>query len=119
PLVLPASFDPPNLHRLLVGHVLAVLCSGLFSAAFVLALQGVLLSILGERLFRRFSLVLQGLAISVLLMLLLLFPVLSAVVPVFLQSGSRFVLCCPPFWLLGIYNRLFEGPQALPICSRL
>jgi hypothetical protein len=119
PLVLPASFDPPNLHRLLSGHLLAVLGSGLFSAAFILALQGVLLSVLGERLFRRISLVLQGLSISVLLMLLLLFPVLSAAVPVFLQSGSRFVLYCPPFWFLGIYQRLLEGPSALPIYARL
>jgi hypothetical protein len=119
PLVLPASFDPPNLHRLLAGHILAVLGSGLFSAAFILALQGALLSVLGERLFRRISLVLQGLAISLLLMLLLLFPVLSAVVPVFLQSGSRIVLYCPPFWFLGIYQRLLEGPSALPIYARL
>ncbi|MDR3772386.1 MAG: hypothetical protein P4L26_03505 [Terracidiphilus sp.] len=119
PLVLPASFDPPNLPRLLLGHILAVLAAGLFSAVFILALQGALLAFLGERLFRRFSLILQGLSISALLMLLLLFPVLSAVVPVFLQSGSRLVRYCPPFWFLGIYQRLLEGPSALPIYTQL
>lgn len=119
PLVLPASFDPPNLPRLLAGHIFAVLASGLFSAAFILALQGVLLSALGERLFRRLSLVLQGLSISVLLMLLLLFPVLSGAVPVFIQSGSPFVRFCPPFWFLGIYQRILEGPSALPIYGKL
>ena len=62
PLVLPAAFDPPNLPRLLAGHMLAVLAAGLFSAVFILALQGLLLSILGERLFRRLSLLLQGLS---------------------------------------------------------
>ena len=62
--ILPASLDPPNLPRLLIGHVLAVLGSGLYSAAFILALQGVLLSVLGEGLFRRLSLLLQGLSIS-------------------------------------------------------
>jgi hypothetical protein len=101
-----------------------VLGSGLFSAAFILALQGVLLSVLGERLFRRISLAVQGLLISMLLMLLLLFPVLSGAVPVFLQtgllrSGSQFVIYCPPFWFLGIYQRLLEGPSALPIYTRL
>jgi hypothetical protein len=119
PLVLPASFDPPHLTRLLTGHLLAVFGSGLFSAAFVLALQGVLLSVLGERLFRRLSLMLQGLAISVLLMLLLLFPVLSGAVPVVLQSGSKYVLYFPPFWFLGFYQRLLEGSSALPVYSRL
>ena len=119
PLAIPAAFDPPNLARMLAGHIAAVLGSGLFSAAFVLATQGVLLSVLGERLFRRLSLVLQGLSISVLLMLLLLFPVLSNAVPVFLQSGERWVLWCPPFWFLGVYQRMLEGPAALPIYTRL
>ena len=119
PLVLPASFDPPNLPRLLAGHMLAVLGSGLFSAAFILAMQGTLLSVLGERLFRRISLILQGLSITVLLMLLFLFPILSGAVPVFLQSGSPFVFYCPPFWFLGIYQRLLEGPSALPIYAQL
>jgi hypothetical protein len=124
PFIMPASFDPPNLHRLLIGHILAVLGSGLFSAAFILAVQGVLLSVLGERLFRRISLTVQGLLISMLLMLLLLFPVLSGAVPVFLQtdlarSASQFVIYSPPFWFLGIYQRLLEGPSALPIYTRL
>jgi len=119
PLAIPASFDPPNLTRLLTGHILASLASGLFSAALVLSLQGVLLSVLGERLFRRVSLILQGLLISGLLMLLLLFPVLSGAVPVFLQSESSVAMFCPPFWFLGIYQRVLEGPAALPIYTRL
>jgi len=119
PLAIPASFDPPNLSRLMAGHLCAVFGSGLFSAAFILALQGVLLSVLGERLFRRLSLLLQGLSISTLLMLLLPFPVVSGAVPIFLQSGSRWVLYCPPFWFLGIYQRLLEGPAAMPIYGRL
>lgn len=117
--ILPASLEPPSLLRLLTGHILAVLASGLFSAAFILALQGVVLSLLGEALFRRLSLLLQGLSITVLLMLLLLSPALSSAVPVFLRSGSRYALYYPPFWFLGIYQRLLEGPSALPIYTRL
>jgi hypothetical protein len=118
-VVLPAAIDPPNLFGFLAGHLLAVASSGLFSAVFVLALQGVLLAALGERLFRRLSLLLQGLAITILLMLLLLFPVLSGVVPFFLTSASPNALWFPPFWFLGIYQRLMEGPSALPIYNRL
>jgi hypothetical protein len=119
PLIIPASFDPPNLTRLLSGHIVAVLASGMFSAVFVLALQGLFLAVFGENFFRRISLAVQGFSISVLLMFLLLFPVLSAAVPIFLQSGSRLVVYCPPFWFLGIYQRILEGPSALPIYTRL
>ena len=119
PVVLPAAIDPPNLPAFLAGHLLAVAGSGLFAAVLILALQGVLLAALGERLFRRLSLLMQGLAITVLLMLLLLFPVLSGAVPVFLKSHSIYVFCFPPFWFLGIYQRLKEGPSALPIYASL
>jgi hypothetical protein len=114
-LILPASLDPPNLPRFLSGHALAVAGSGLFAAAFVLVLQGVLLSLLGERWFRRISLLLQGLSISVLLMFLLLFPVLSRAAPLLLQTGSVYAFFFPPFWFLGVYQWLMEGPSALPI----
>jgi len=119
PLVLPAALDPPSVLRLLAGHIAAVLASGLFSAAFILALQGVLLSVLGERMFRRLSLILQGLSITLLLMILALFPALSSAVPFFLQSGNPLVFSCPPFWFLGIYQRVLEGPAALPIYGHL
>jgi hypothetical protein len=119
PLVLPSAIDPPNIARFLAGHLLAVTGSGLYAALFILALQGVLLSVLGERLFRKLSLLIQGLSISILLMLLLLFPVLSAAVPVLLQSGSVYSLLFPPFWFLGVYQRLMDGPTALPVYTRL
>jgi hypothetical protein len=119
PLALPAAIDPPDIFRFLAGHLLAVTCSGLFAAALILALQGLLISVLGERLFRKLSLPMQGLLISAFLMLLLLFPVLSGAVPVLLQSGSAYARYCPPFWFLGMYQRLFEGSAALPIYSNL
>ena len=113
-LVLPSAIDPPNLHRFLIAHVLSVTGSGLFAAVFVLAFQGVLLSLLGERLFRKISLLMQGLTITALLMLLLLFPVFSAVVPALIQSNSRYAFLCPPFWFLGIYQSIMEGNAAPP-----
>ena len=118
-LVLPCAMDPPDLPRFWAGHLLAVLGSGLFAAVFVLALQGALLAALGERLFRRISLLLQGVMIAALVVLLLLFPVLSGVAPVLLQSGGAFTLCFPPFWFLGVYQRVLEGPSALPVYTHL
>ena len=78
-----------------------------------------MLSLLGERLFRRISLAVQGLAVTVLVMMMLLFPVLSGVTPGLLESGNAFVRWFPPFWFLGMYQRILEGPTALPIFSDL
>jgi hypothetical protein len=117
--VLPMAMDPPNLPRFLAGHLLAVGGSGLFAAASILALQGLSICIFGERLFRKVALFLQGSAITFLVMLMLLFPVISGVVPVLLQSGSYATRCFPPFWFLGIDQCLIEGSRALPIYTAL
>jgi hypothetical protein len=119
PIVLPMSTDPPNLLRFVVGNIVAVTVSGLFASVFILALQGVLLAVAGERLFRRISLAVQGLAVAVLVVMMLLFPVLSGLTSVLLQSGTALVRWFPPFWFLGMYERILIGPAALPIFSEL
>lgn len=119
PVVLPAATDPPYLASFVAGHIVAVAGSGLFAAAFILALQGMLLSILGERLFRRISLALQGLAVTVLVVLFLLFPVLSGIAPILLRSDVGAARWFPPFWFLGMYQRLLEGPSVLPVFAEL
>lgn len=118
-LALPMAIDPPCPGRFLAGHVLAVTASGLFAAAAVLAVQGVLLAVFGAHCFRIISLLLQCLFITALLMLLFLYPTVSGALPVFMQSHRTFALYFPPFWFLGMYQRLMEGPAALPIYARL
>jgi hypothetical protein len=119
PVVLPMATDPPNLLRFVAGDVVAVAAAGLFAAAFILAAQGVLLSLLGERLFRRISLAVQGAAVAVFVVLMLLFPVLSGVTPGLLQMDNSMVRWFPPFWFLGMYQRILEGPAALPVFAEL
>lgn len=119
PFMLAASTDPANGTRLIAGDVLAAFGAGLFAALFVVAFQSVLLAVFGERFFRRLSLLVQGASISALLVLLLLFPVLSRAVPVLLQSGSVYARWFPPFWFLGVYQRILEGSSALPIYTQL
>jgi hypothetical protein len=118
-LVLPIVIDPPSFVGAVTGQFLAVAGSGMFAATFVLALEGALLATLGERLLRKAILAIQGLLITVFLMLLLLFPTLSGAVPFLLQSRSSYAIYFPPFWFLGIYQRMLEGPSTLPIYSRL
>ncbi len=118
-VALPSAIDPPSLPRFLAGHVLAVVASGLFAATFILALQGVLLFVFGERWFRRISLLVQGAILAVLLLALLLFPVYSGTTAAVLGSSESAARWFPPFWFLGMYQRLMEGPSALPIHAQL
>lgn len=119
PVVLPLATDPPSLLRFLAAHVAAVLSAGLFSAAMVLASQSVILALFGERIFRRVALLAQGSMITAFTLLLLFFPVLSGVMPRILQSAGRGVFLFPPFWFLGIYQRILDGSAAQPVFSAL
>jgi hypothetical protein len=118
-LVLPLSADPANIVRFMGGHVAAVAAGGLFAAAAIVAAQSVLLATLGERLFRKASLVLQGMTVAGLVMLLLLFPVMSGVTPGLLQSGNRLAMWFPPYWFLGIYQNALGGDEAIGVFGRL
>lgn len=113
-LVLPLSTDPPHLTVHLVSHFSAVALAGLFAAGLVLALQGTLLAVLGEKLFRRTSLLLQGVLVAAFLILLLLFPVLSGVTPALLQSNSPTSRWFPPFWFLAMFQQRLPDASNLP-----
>ncbi|MGB6157131.1 MAG: hypothetical protein WBH45_02530, partial [Acidobacteriaceae bacterium] len=119
PIVLPAAVDPPNLLRFWAAHLLAVAASGIFGAAFFLALEGILLGALGDRLFRRIALWLQGFFVLALLTLLFLYPALAGALGSVLQSKSALVFCVPSFWFLGIYERLLVGPAVSPVFVEL
>jgi hypothetical protein len=115
----PAAADLPSLARHFSAHLVAVTMSGLCIASFVLAGQGFLLLLLGEYLFRKISPFLQALSITTLLSILLLFPLVSHFIEALMTSGQRAVLYFPPFWFLGIYERLLNGRETLPVFSAL
>jgi hypothetical protein len=118
-LALPEAIDPPSLLYFLAGHVLAVAAGGIFAAACIVATQAALLFAFGERVFRKMSLLLQGGILAALLLMLLLFPVYSSATPVMLQSGEPLAFFFPPYWFLGVYQRLLGGSNALPIYTQL
>jgi hypothetical protein len=119
PVFLPAATDPPNLVSFLAGQVTAVVAAGLFAASLIVAMQSLLLAVLGERFFRKISLILQGAAVTVLVMLLLLFPVLSGVTPALLIAHNNAVLWFPPLWFLGMYQVILDNGATLPIFHQL
>jgi hypothetical protein len=118
-LFLPTISDYPNIFRHLGAHFVAVMASGLFAAAMLLSLQGILLNVLGARLFKKLSAILQGLSIMTLLIILFLYPLISRYLAPLLTSGSAAVRDFPPFWFLGLYESLLSGSSALPIFHQL
>jgi len=118
-IFLPLVAEQYNFPRHLFAHAVAVTMSGTFAATAFLALQGFLLNTVGERIFRQITPLLQGASIMALLTVLLLFPTLSGSLAPLLASGSPAVRYFPPFWFLGIYERLLAGPSALPVFHEL
>ena len=118
-VALPFIAGLPSLGRHLLAHAAAVLMSGVFAAATLLALQGVLINVVGERLFRRIAPLLQGVLLVTLLAVLFLDPLISRSMEPLLTSGSSAVRWFPPFWYLGIYERVLGGAAALPVFGRL
>src|SRR5271170_7194702 len=113
-IFFPASADLPSLTGHFFAHLVAVTMSGLCIASFILTVQGFLLILLGEYLFRKISPFVQALSITTLLTILLLFPLVSRFIETLINSGQRAVFYFPPFWFLGIYERLLDGGETLP-----
>jgi hypothetical protein len=118
-LFLPLVAELPSFLRHLLAHSTAIFASGMFGAATFLALQGILLNIVGENIFRRITPLLQGASVMLLLAILLLHPTLSRSLEPLLTSGAPTIRLFPPFWFLGIYERLLLGPSAPAIFHEL
>jgi hypothetical protein len=118
-LIFPIGAGLPSLSRHLFAHATAVIMSGAFTAATFLALQGILITILGDRLFRRITPLLQGGSIMLILAVLLLYPTLAHSLRPMLASNLPAARWFPPFWFLGVYERLLQGPSTLPMFRQL
>ncbi len=110
----PPATDLPQILRLLLAHAVAVIVAGVCAASQVLALQGMLLTLLGARLFQKISTFLQSVSMAVLLIVLFVFPVLSRSLPALIHSQTVTERSFPPFWFLGIYETILAGRAALP-----
>jgi hypothetical protein len=113
----PLLSEPPGLTRHAFAHLLAVLGSGAFAGAFFLSFQGMMVAILGERIFRTVSPVLQCIATMALLTILLLFPVSSQYLEALLHSPAAPYF--PPFWFLGVYESHVAGSSSPPVFTLL
>jgi hypothetical protein len=116
-IFFPLLAEPPQFTRHVFAHLLAVLASGAFAAGATLSLQGLILAVIGERLFRAIAPFLQALMVTMLLSILFLFPVTAQFLHVLTSLPvARYF---PPFWFLGIYETLLSGPSSLPVFPKL
>jgi hypothetical protein len=96
------------------GHFSAVMLAGLFSALTMLAIEGIVLCLLPSRWFRPISAAIQSLAITILLLLFLLYPLISRNLETLLSGSVSFAKFVPPLWFIALYEQLSDGDFTAP-----
>jgi hypothetical protein len=94
------------------AHAAACLLAGVFGALAILALGGVLLCVLGARVFRILSPLVQLLAVGALALLVLHYLRLGDSIRTQLNPPAGIVRWMPPIWFLGLYERILRGAEA-------
>jgi len=94
------------------AHLAAVLLAGVCAAFTLLAVEGLILCVLPSSWFRPVSTVLQALSITVLLLLLLLYPLIATHLEPLMQGQTTLGQWIPPLWFLGLDESLLQGSHA-------
>ena len=87
-------------------HLVVVFASGLFAALSLAAVQGVLLTVLPGKLFRRISVPIQTVMMGALVMLLFLTPLMGSSIERMVRTHNPLLYYFPGFWFAGLYERL-------------
>ncbi len=95
-----------NALDILRAHVIAVLAGGLFAAMAVAAIQGLIITVFPGRLYRRVSVALQTVLMSVLVMLFFLIPMIGFSTEYLIRHKSPLLYWFPGFWFIGFYEQL-------------
>ncbi len=112
-----AELRNPLLH--FVAHGCAVFASGGFAAASFLMLQGMMLNVFGAKSMARATPVIQAGSVVLLLAVLVMLPTITGSIEAIVMSGGWMVRCFPPFWFLGVYERLLGGAETPAVFSQL
>jgi hypothetical protein len=98
---------------MIIVHGIAVFSGCLFMILFFVALQGVLINLLGYRQFKLVSLYVQGLSTVALVCLLVLLPLIPQLLPDWEKAHSPLLYALPPMWFLGLYRTLLGTHNAI------
>ena len=105
--------------RLFLAQLTAVTAAGAFATATFLAVQGVLICVVSGRMYRVISTALQSVSVALLLTILLSLRTLYQLLPQLASSAGTPLRYFPPYWFLGIYERILGGSAALPVFFQL
>jgi hypothetical protein len=94
------------------AHFAAVTLAGICAAFSVLAVEGLALCLIPSTWFRLVSPIIQAISITVLLLLMLLFPICGSHMQPLLEGRASFAQFVPPLWFLGLYEHLQLGASA-------
>jgi hypothetical protein len=87
-------------------HAIVMVAGGLFSALSIAALQGILITFLRGKTYRRVSVSVQTALMSILVMLLALTPLIAPSMRMLVKSHSPLLIYFPGFWFIGLYEML-------------
>lgn len=108
----PVSFL--RLCAMVASHAIAVCCGCVFIFLLVVAVQGLMINILGSRAFKLASLCFQLSAMVALLLALLLLPSTSAAVPAWEKAhGGGWFFWYPPLWFVGVYETFWGSGSSV------
>jgi hypothetical protein len=102
-----------------IAHAAGVFGGALFMILGFAALQGILITVLPDRLFRRISPIIQMFSITILLTIFLIYPLIDAGIRPLASRSSELMDYFPIFWFLGLYTFLLPGGDPNPIYGAL
>ena len=91
---------------MIAAHGVAIASASAFSFLLFVALQGLLVNLLGPRAFKKVSLFVQVLGMVTLLLLLFSLPISSTLLPNGQYARSTQLIWLPPLWFMGLYQTL-------------
>lgn len=99
--------------RILASQIAATGGAAVFSFLLVAALQGVLINLTSPRIFRRISPWIQAAGMSAMIIVLLLFPVYSMLLPAAARQHAGWLWLLPPVWFTGMYDAILTPSDPL------
>jgi hypothetical protein len=91
----------------IVGHFLVCSAISVTTMLAVAGVQGILLTVLGPRLYGRASTLLQVVVVGLLAVILSWLPAMTSATPATIKGGvgaQPWILSMPPLWFLGLYE---------------
>lgn len=109
----PMGVSFKHLVWMMAVHAIAVFSGCLFMFLSFVALQGVLINLLGYSRCRKISVYVQGLATVALVCMFFLAPLIPGLLSAWERTHGRLLLALPPMWFLGLYRALLGSHNAL------